>query len=106
MKDRASERIEYLAMDDSAKSALIDLSATGVAFIHPTAAKKDSIVTVKIRDQSIEAVVVYCQQRAEGFRIGMHFVNVPQEFQSELKNLVGEFSRGVPLSCQIVDKDE
>jgi hypothetical protein len=106
MKERGSERIEFLGPEEEAKNTLIDLSVTGVAFIHPTAAKKDSLISVKIKSYTLDAVVVYCQPRAEGFRIGMHFKNVPPDVQKSLVKLVEEFSRGVPLTCEIVDPDQ
>jgi hypothetical protein len=106
IKERASERIEFLGAEEEAKNALIDLSVTGAAFVHPIEAKKDSLISVKIKNYTLDAVVVYCSPRASGFRIGMHFKNVPPEVQKSLLKLVEEFSRGVPLTCEIVDKSQ
>jgi hypothetical protein len=102
MKERGSERIEYLSAGEEAHNAPIDVSATGAAFIHPTAAKKDSLISVKIKTFTLEANVVYCQPRSKGFRIGLYFTHVPAEVQKKLTLLVEEFSRGVPLTCEII----
>lgn len=103
MKERISERVELLGVDDGVTKALIDLSSTGVAFIHPAEVKKGANLSVKIKDYVIDSVVVYCRQRADGYRIGMQFRNVPPDMQKGLKILVDEFSRGVPLTCEVVE---
>jgi hypothetical protein len=106
IKERASERIELLGMDDGAKKALVDLSTTGVAFIHPVEAKRGTKMKVKIKEYVIDAVVIYCRQRADDYRLGMEFRNVPPDVQKGLKNLVDDFSRGVPLTCEVVGPAE
>jgi hypothetical protein len=103
VKERVSERVELLGVDEQAQKALVDLSATGVAFIYPVEVKKGAKLSVKIKDYVIDALVIYCRQRADGFRIGMQFRNVPPDLQKGLKILVDEFSRGVPLSCDVVE---
>jgi PilZ domain len=105
MKERGSERIEFLCAGEESENTLIDLSVTGVAFVHSSEAKKDSVISVRIKTFSLKAVVVYCQPRAQGFRIGLQFKNVPADVQRSLGNLVEEFSRGVPLTCEIIDPD-
>lgn len=106
MKDRVSERIELLGVDENAGRLLVDLSTTGVAFIHPTQAQRGEKMKVKIKEYIIEAVVVYCRQRANDYRLGMQFRNVPHDIQTALKIMVDEFSRGVPLTCEVVGPAE
>ena len=103
MKERGSERIEFVGNDESSKNILIDLSTTGAAFLFDSEQKKDTPISVAIKEYTLDAVVVYCQQRADGYRIGLRFTNVPADVQSALKTLVEEFSRGVPLTCEIVE---
>jgi hypothetical protein len=106
MKDRVSERVEMLGNDDRAPKALIDLSVTGAAFIHPAAKKDGTKLSVKIKDFTLDAVVVYCQERAGGFRVGVQFKNVPANIHASLKTMVDDFSRGVPLTCEIVEQKD
>jgi hypothetical protein len=103
MAERSSERIEYLNPDQSRKTALLDVSATGAAFIHPKAKNIGSRLVVKIRSHELEAAVVYSQGRIDGFRIGVQFKNVPESLKNDLKDIVDEFSRGVPLFCEVVE---
>lgn len=106
MKDRGNERIEFLSADDAIRNILIDLSFSGAAMNCPTEQKKDSRLSVKIRDYVLDATVIYCQGRAQGYRVGIHFVNVPPDVQKSLKVTVEEFSRGVPINFEIVGNDE
>ncbi|MBN1130192.1 MAG: PilZ domain-containing protein [Chitinispirillaceae bacterium] len=106
MVERASERIEHLNPDQDRKKALLDVSCTGAAFIHPQEKKIGSRLVVKIRSHELEATVVYSQARAEGHRIGVHFKDVPDNVRKELKDFVDEFSRGVPMFCEILEKLE
>ncbi len=102
MKERGSERIEFLCNYDPAQRALIDLSTSGAAFIHPVEIKKGTKISVRIKDYLIEAVIVYCQQRTDGYRVGMQFIKVLPDIEKALKIMVDEFSRGVPLLCEVV----
>jgi hypothetical protein len=106
MVERGSERIEYLHPGDSGKKALLDVSITGAAFIYPERKETGSKLVVKIRERQLDAEVVYCQQRLEGYRIGVQFRNVAAGVQEELENVVDEFSRGVPIYCEIVNDKE
>jgi hypothetical protein len=104
MKDRGNERIELLSPDETVKNTLIDLSFSGAAMNWPVDLKKNDQVQVKIREYLLDAKVVYSQPRAKEFRIGIHFINVSPEVQKPLKTLVEEFSRGVPITFEIVEK--
>ena len=106
MKERASERIEFLGADDSDENMLIDLSATGAAFVYHAEEQKDAQISVKIRDFTVDAVVVYCKPRTKGFRIGLRFIDVSADVQTMLNTTVEEFSRGVPLACEIVEREK
>ena len=99
--DRASDRIEFL--DSNEPGGIFDLSATGIAFLYSAAKEKDSIVQLEINDFKLEAKVVYSQERTDGYRIGLHFQNLSEESDKNLNELVDKFSRGVPLSCHIVE---
>jgi hypothetical protein len=103
MKDRINERIEMLNQDEKAKKALLDLSVTGAAFLLPAEEKKGTRISVKIKEYALEAVVVYCSERSDGFRVGIQFQGIPDHVQKALKVMVDEFSRGVPLSCEVME---
>jgi len=106
MKDRGNERIELLSPDETVKNVLIDLSFSGAAMNYATEQKKGGLVKVKISDFVLDATVIYCQGRASGYRVGVHFTKVPPEVQNSLKVLVDEFSRGVPIAFQIIEQDD
>ncbi|MBN2036459.1 MAG: PilZ domain-containing protein [Chitinispirillaceae bacterium] len=103
MVERGSERIEYLNPGDTKKKALLDVSSTGAAFIYPERKEPGSTLVVKIKERQLDAEVVYSQQRLEGFRIGVQFQNVAADMQEELEKIVDEFSRGVPIYCEITN---
>lgn len=104
MVERKNERIEFLCADCSMKNTLMDLSVDGAAFSYSTEVMKDAQLTVKIQDNEIEATVVYCQPKEEGFRIGLQFKNVAPILRESLKTYIDEFSRGIPLACEIVER--
>jgi hypothetical protein len=106
MKDRGNERIEFLPADETVKNTLIDLSFSGAAMNCTSEKKKDSRLSVKIKSYTINATVIYCQARAQGYRVGVHFVNVASEVQASLKLMVEEFSRGVPIQFEVLEQDE
>jgi c-di-GMP-binding flagellar brake protein YcgR len=58
---------------------------------------------MKINDLVIKARVVYCQERSDGYRLGLHFVDVSDEQQKKLDDRVEKFSRGVAIACAIID---
>jgi hypothetical protein len=101
MKDRASERIEFINLNGSSEPTLFDLSKTGVCGFSSKKLEKDKFAFVKINTLRLKAQVVYCQERSDGFRVGMHFCEVPADLQASLNDLVDKFSRGVPISCSI-----
>jgi hypothetical protein len=83
---------------------LFDLSKTGVCCFHDTKKDKDAVLSITINSLKLRAIVVYCQERAHGFRLGMHFDAVNAEQQKLLGDLVDKFSRGVPLSCKVEEQ--
>ncbi|MCU0610105.1 MAG: PilZ domain-containing protein [Chitinispirillaceae bacterium] len=108
MQSRGSDRIEYLGGKGTGENwKLLDLSATGAAFICPTELSRGSRITVRINGHRIAATVIHTSEMAGDFcfRIGLRFENVPAEDKKWLADLVEEFSRGVPLACEIVDQN-
>ena len=103
MQDRVSDRIENLNFEEADGRSFFDLSTTGVCCYHTKRLVKDSFVSVKINDLVLKARIVYCQDRQEGFRLGMQFSNVSSRQQKQLNECVDKFSRGVPIACGIVD---
>jgi hypothetical protein len=106
MVERGNERIEHLNPDAREKKALLDISVSGAAFVHPQELKNGTKLIVKIKEHSLNAIVVYTQGRAEGCRIGVKFQNVSLAVQKDLGEFVDEFSRGVPLFCEIIGDDK
>lgn len=98
---RLSERIELL--NSGGSEGLFNLSATGAALFSPESKKKDSRIALEINGIRLEAKVVYCQERTDGFRLGVKFDNLSGDTSREIADLVDKFSRGVPLSCRIVE---
>ncbi|HUI92590.1 MAG TPA: PilZ domain-containing protein [Chitinivibrionales bacterium] len=101
MKDRASERIEFVNVNGSQVPALFDLSKTGVCCFSAKKLDKGAVASLTINKLSIKARVIYSQDRLDGFRVGMQFIEVTPQQQETLNDLVDKFSRGVPLSCTI-----
>jgi hypothetical protein len=101
MQDRASERIEFLNIGGGNEPMLFDLSKTGVCCRHNARKDKGTVLLVAFNDLRIRARVIYCQERAPGFRLGMHFEGITQAQQKTLSDLVDKFSRGVPISCRV-----
>jgi hypothetical protein len=103
MLERSSERVEYINLEGAKEKSLFDLSATGVSCLFYRKLKADSYVSVKINDLVVKARVVYCQERSDGFRLGLQFVDVSGDVQKKLIDRVDKFSRGVAITCAIVD---
>ena len=107
MLERKSERIEFITPDGSREMPIYDLSKTGVSCFHSKLKEKNSFVVVKINNLLLRAKVIYCQQRKHDYRLGLQFWNILPERQVKLNELVDKYSKGVPISCTIVeDKTE
>jgi PilZ domain len=101
MKDRKSERIEFLQLNGTAEPTLFDLSKTGVCAFSMKKLEKGAFAFVKINTLRIKAQVVYCQDRTDGFRVGMQFCELTPEQKTGLGDLVDKFSRGIPISSSV-----
>jgi c-di-GMP-binding flagellar brake protein YcgR len=97
---RSSERIEFLN-DESV--TLFDLSSGGACCRHAKMVAIGALLKVRVNDLNLNAKVVYTQERSDGARLGVQFLNVPAEKQKVLDELVGKFSRGVPITCVVED---
>lgn len=103
MMERKNERIESLNPIGAEDLILHDLSSTGVSCLHTVEKQPNSVVTVKINDLVLEAKVVYCQKRKEDVRLGLNFINVSPENQKKLNDIVEKFSKGIPVSCSVIE---
>ncbi|MBN1575180.1 MAG: PilZ domain-containing protein [Chitinispirillaceae bacterium] len=95
MVGRGSERVEVLDIDGS--ELLLNLSTTGVAFLHSGPLEENRSVTLTINEVRVEGQVVYCHQRTDSYRIGVRFNTVTTEEQAAVRRMVDSFSCGVPL---------
>ncbi len=103
MLERMNERIEYIHTDGTSEESLFDLSTTGVSCLFRKHLVENTFVSVKINDLVLKARVAYCRERKDGFRLGLQFVDVSGEKQKKINDSVEKFSRGVTLTCAIVD---
>ncbi|MBD3346952.1 MAG: hypothetical protein GF401_18010 [Chitinivibrionales bacterium] len=102
MKERSSERIESLNVDPD-RVTFFDLSKTGVCCLYKKKLEKGAVVSVKINDLQLKARVIYAIDRKDGARTGLQFIDTSPEIQKELNTLVEGFSRGIPVSCAIIE---
>jgi len=98
---RMRERIELL--NSGEKGVIFDLSATGAAVFSRASKQKNSQINLEINEVIFRANVIYCLERTDGYRIGLQFEKLSDEITKSLEDLVDKFSRGVPLSCRIVE---
>jgi hypothetical protein len=103
MHERNSERIEYISADSTAATSFFDLSQTGVCCHFNRSLSKNAAVSVKLNDLTLKALVIYCLERKDGFRLGLQFSDVSKDQQKKLDEAIEKFSRGVTLSCAIID---
>lgn len=103
MLERKNERIEFISPNDTEEMSFFDLSESGVGCYHSKSIEKNSFILVKINDLSLRAKVVYCTKRKNDYRVGLQFWNILPERQDKLNKIVNQYSKGVPVSCQIVD---
>jgi hypothetical protein len=103
MLERISERIEYINLDNEKEKSFFDLSTTGICCLFRRRLATDVIVSIKLNELILKARVVYCQERTDGFRLGLQFVDVSDDQRKILNERVEKFSRGVALTCAIVD---
>lgn len=101
MKERGSDRIEFLNSNGSGE--LFDLSCTGVAFLYSNRKTAGEMVNVQINDLKVQAKVIYCQERTDGYRLGLHFENMNSSSIKSMNELVEKFSKGVPISCRVTE---
>jgi hypothetical protein len=106
MLERKSDRIEMITPSGAKVTPLYDLSKTGVSCLHSEPKVKNNFVMVKINDIVLKAKVVYCQKREKDYRLGLQFWNVLPERQEKLNTIVESYSRGVPVSCSIVEETD
>lgn len=100
MNERGSERIEFI----SSLGELFDLSCTGAAFFSPYSKKADELVTVQINGLKLLSKVVYCQERQDGFRLGLQFQSMSEQDILAISGLVEGFSKGVPVDFKIIEE--
>jgi hypothetical protein len=50
--------------------------------------------------------VAYCQERDEGFRVGLEFWNISADKKKMIGEFVEGYSRGVPVTCSVVEHSE
>jgi len=98
MQERLDERIEFIG---GSEQTLFDLSKGGLSCLAQRKFEKNKLITATVNDLSLTAKVVYCIERADGFRTGVQFWNVPQDRKKQLDELIDKFSRGVPMSCTV-----
>ena len=106
MLERKSERIESITPHGSGEMPIYDLSKTGISCFHAEAKTKNSFVVVKINDLLLRAKVIYCQKRDKDYRLGLQFWNILPERQVKLNELVEKYSKGVPVSCKIIEEKD
>jgi len=103
LRKRKAERIELLNVQTDNTTPLFDLSESGAGcFLNSKKAKGDTLI-LAIESLSLKARVVFCNQRTNGYRVGVQFVGVTREEEKKLISLVDTFSRGVPISCVVKD---
>jgi hypothetical protein len=100
MKERGSERIEFI----NSAGELFDLSCTGAGFFSTSAIKSDELITIQINDLKLLSKVVYCQDRSDGFRVGLQFQNMAEQDKHGISELVEGFSKGVPITFKIIEE--
>jgi hypothetical protein len=103
---RKSERIEHLAGDLSKDINMFDISPTGACCTHDKRLEKGGFVAVHVNDVPLRARVAYCQERKEGFRVGLEFWNVSADKRTMIEEFIEGYSRGVPVSCTITGAAE
>lgn len=105
MIERKNDRVELITPTDSKETSLFDLSSSGIGCFYGKAKEKGSYVKVKINDLSFRAKVAYCIKRKDNYRLGLQFWNILPERQKSLTDMVEKYSRGIPLSCEIIEED-
>jgi hypothetical protein len=101
---RESERIEMLSPLGEEKIVLFDLSKGGACCLHDKIKPIGSSIHMTVNDLSLRAKGVYCQERKDGARLGVQFLDGSPAQQKVLGELVEKFSRGVPLKCVVTDE--
>jgi hypothetical protein len=56
---------------------------------------------LSVNDAAFECDVVYCHQRSDGFRVGVHFTTADIDQNLRLGRMVELFSCGVPLQVRV-----
>ena len=103
MLERKSERIESITSGSTGTMAIYDLSKTGISCFYAKPKEKNCFVVIKINDLLLRAKVIYCQQRKSDFRLGLQFWNILPERQLKLNEIVDKYSKGVPISCSLLE---
>ena len=103
MKERASERIEFINSDGT--GAIFDISKTGIAFLYDKKVPDDNVIRIQLNDLKVDAKVIYSQERTDGYRLGAQFQNLTAADQMVIDEIVDNFSRGVPTRCRVVSDD-
>lgn len=98
---KRSDRIEFLHPDGKPHEGLQDLSETGLALFRKKPIAPDALLTVQIETIQIQGKVVYCQEKVGGYKIGIHFVEIPAKDKPTLVQLVDKFSRGTSIQIRL-----
>jgi hypothetical protein len=102
ISNRRSERIESVGSDSMAFGKLLDISTTGICFVHDKPAEKGSVMNVEVKNLKLKARVAYCSLRDKMYRIGMQFIETSPEIQKQIDSIVDAYSKGVPVNCRVL----
>jgi hypothetical protein len=98
---RKKERVEHIAAAGEEQQTIFDLSADGASVIYDRYIDEKTVVMFKVNDLPVKAKVVYCNDRTDGFRVGLQFWNNDQETRSKINTIVDSYSRGVSVLGKI-----
>jgi hypothetical protein len=104
MMSRKSERIEFIGADETTE-VLVDLSTGGACCYNDSEKTAGSFIVLNINSVAIRAKVRYCQKKSDRFRLGLQFDGNSTEIQKKIHDLVDQYSKGVPLTCTVLDEE-
>jgi hypothetical protein len=96
IQKRKTERIEHINLPQE-EQTIYDLSATGISVFSQESLAPGSRVTFSLNELSLPARVVYSTSHANGYRLGMQFVDMDAATRSAVKELVDKYAKGVPV---------
>jgi hypothetical protein len=102
---RDNERIEHLRHPLDESQGVYDFSESGIGLYLGHSLLKDDIRAINFKYSektlTLKVQVMHCSTYGNKYKIGFQYLAMEKEISQQLREMVNQYSRGVPLKINI-----